>query len=240
MASVREARPRGTRLMALTTNFADCQRFAAAVASAGGEVPPILANLLQAHDVLSRTRPPEEPILDAALAGELDDKALAKLLPVAATAAMCNQYRRQLASESEHVLLGEWHRQVKGGCADEILNSMRERFDEHAKAIEKARSLISPESSAEAIIESGQPELVTAWQGLNGHLAVISRIAAVASQFGPRLGSFPQISEYPNADNFRLVDAALMCADGASLELDSAPFHQADRGQTNGTQAVLG
>jgi hypothetical protein len=183
--------------------------------------------------VLSRTgatRPPEEAILDAALAGELDEKALAKLLPAAATAAMANQYRQELASRSEHTLVGQFHRELKAAAADQILNSLRGAWDEHAKAIEKARSLINPESTAERIIESGQPELVTAWQGLNGHLAAISRIAAVASQFGPRLGSFSQLVEYANADNFRLVDSAIMCCDGASLEVDSAPFNRPDQG----------
>lgn len=106
---------------------------------------------------------------------------------------------------------------------------MRDRFAEHAKAIEKARSLISSESSAEAVIESGQPELVTAWQGLNGHLAVISRIAAVASQFGPRLGAFPQITEFAQGENARLDDRAIMCTDGP-LVVDSALFGRPDQG----------
>jgi hypothetical protein len=72
---------------------------------------------------------------------------LDRLLPAAATAAMVNTYRAELARQSEHTLLGQFHRELEAGAADDILDSMRERFDEHAEAIAKARSLIDPESS---------------------------------------------------------------------------------------------
>ena len=219
--------------MALTTNFADAKRFAAAVSAAGGQLPDPLRHLLSSYELLSRTGPApqaESPILDHALAGTLDEKTLGKLLPAAAIASLTDAYRKDLAGRSAHVLLGEWHRQVKGGCAEEILNSMRKSWDEHAKAIAKARSLIDPESSAEHILASAAPEMVEAWQGLNEHLRVIGAIAAVAGQFGPRLGDFPQITEYVLGDNFRLVDSAIMCCDGPSLEVDSAPFQRPDQG----------
>ena len=118
---------------------------------------------------------------------------------------------------------------MDAGGADAIVDSLRPKFDEHAEAIAHARSLINPESSAEQVIESGQPELVTAWQGLNGHLQVVSRIGAIASAFGPRGGRFPQIVEYANADNFRLTDSAIMYTDGP-LETDPALFQRPDQG----------
>jgi hypothetical protein len=74
--------------------------------------------------------------------------------------------------------------------------------------------LINPESTAENIIESGQPERVSAWQTLTGHLTVITRIAAVAAQFGCRpTASFPQINEYVGAGS-SIDDRALMCTSG--------------------------
>jgi hypothetical protein len=219
--------------MAPTTNFTDCQRFAAAVSAAGGELPDKLRHLLSAYELLSSPAAApqaEAPILDAALSGRLDRKTLDKLAEPAALASLTDAYKKDLAVRSSFILLGEWHRQVKGGGADAVLDSLRPAFDEHAQAIERARTLINPESTAEQVIESGQPELVTAWQGLNGHISAIGRIALVARAFGPRLGDFPQIVEYANADNFRLVDSAIMCADGASLETDSAPFNRPDAG----------
>jgi hypothetical protein len=184
--------------MAPTTNFADCQRFAAAVSTAGGELPDPLRHLLSSYELLSTLAAApqaEAPILDAALRGRLDQKMVDKLLEPAAIASLTDAYRKDLTARSSFILLGEWHRQVKGGCADHVLDSLRPAFDDHAQAIAHARTLINPESTAEHVIESGQPELVTAWQGLNTHLAAIGRIALVARAFGPRLGDFPQIVE---------------------------------------------
>ena len=80
------------------------------------------------------------------------------------------------------------------------------------------------------MIESGQPELVTAWQQLNGHISVVAKIGAIASQFGCRPSAqFPQIREYAQGDNFRLTDAGIMCTAGP-LMLDSARFQQPDQG----------
>jgi hypothetical protein len=41
---------------------------------------------------------------------------------------------------------------------------------------------------------------------------------------------FPAVTEYALADNFRVDDRALFCADGHSLPLDSAPFLTPDQG----------
>jgi hypothetical protein len=180
--------------------------------------------------VLSRTgatTAPESAIVDAALDGTLDEKTLSKLLPAAATAQLANTYRQELARSCEHTLVGQWHREMKAGAADQILDSLRKNFDKHAEAIAHARTLINPESTAEAVIESGQPELVTAWQTLDGHLKVIAKIAAVASQFGCRLAQFPQIVEYSLAENACVDDRALMCCEG-SLIADSWLFGRPD------------
>ena len=83
--------------------------------------------------------------------------------------------------------------------------------------------------SAEHILASAEPSMVTAWQSLEGHLAVIGKIGAIASSFGPRLSSFPLIREFALGDGFRLDDRAIMCADGA-LEADSSAFRQPDSG----------
>jgi hypothetical protein len=163
--------------------------------------------------------------MDAVLDGSLDAEKLAKLLPAAASAAVVNQYARDLARESEHVLVGEFHRALKrDDCIDSILASLRPKFTEHAEAIEHARDLINPESSVEQILESGTPELVAVWQGLKAHIAAVSAIGDVARQFGPRLGNFPAITEYSLAEGFRVDDRALFCCGGPSLALDSAPF----------------
>ena len=64
-----------------------------------------------------------------------------------------------------------------------------------------------------------------AWQQLPEHIAAIERIGAIARQFAPRLGNFPLITEAAHAENFKLEDSAIWCADG-SLEADSAAFRR--------------
>jgi hypothetical protein len=218
--------------MAPTTNFADCQRFATAVSAAGGTAPPALAGLLSAYDLLSSpgaSQRPEDSIIEHALHGMLTAKKLAELAPAAATAAATAGYLRQLAENSAHILLGQWHRNMKAGGADEILDSLRPTYGKAAAAIAKARNLIDPESSAEQILANGEPELVQAWQQLDEHLRVVARIGAIAAQFGPRLGNYAQIEEYPLGEGFRLDDRAIMCTAG-SLVTDSGLFQRPDQG----------
>jgi hypothetical protein len=218
--------------MPMTTDFRDCQKFATAITAAGGRLPNPLAHLLSAYEVLNAaaaTQRPETDILTHALNGTLDSKKLAELAPAAATADMVNGYCRQLADRSAHVLLGEWHRAMKAGAADEVLNSLRPSWDRHRAAIAEARSLIDPESSAEQVIASGKPELVTAWQQLGEHLQAVQKIGAIAAQFGPRLGSFPQITEYAQGEGGRLDDRAIMATAGPIMH-DSALFQRPDQG----------
>src|SRR5262249_19664397 len=215
--------------MAPTTAWNDCVRFAAAVRSVGGTGPAPLEGLLSSHEVLSapaRTEAPETAIMTAALRGELTPEKLTKLAGPAAAAANARAFLAELARNCENSLLGQWHREMKK-VADEVLDSIRPAFDRHAAEIERTRELISVDSTAEQIIQTGRPELVTAWQELSGHIKVIAQIARIATQFGPRGGIFPQITEYALGENFRLVDAAICCTDG-DIEHDSVAFNRPD------------
>ena len=71
--------------------------------------------------------------------------------------------------------------------------------------------------------------MVEAWQGLDGHLTAVAKIAVVAREFGPRLGDYPQIVEYAGGDGHLLDDTAIMVADGG-LQADSAHFQRPDQG----------
>jgi hypothetical protein len=218
--------------MAPTTNWKDVQRFAAAIQGAGGVVGDALGGLLTSFEVLNGPAPsgrPEDAIIDEALAGKLTQKRLAGLAPAAADAASVAAYLKWLSGHSENILLNQAGKVIKAGGADEILDSLRPKWDRHAKAIERARTLINPQSTAEMVIESGEPALVDAWKTLNDHLRVINQIASIAAQFGPRLGWFPQIIEYALGDNFRLNDRTIMCT-GGELVSDSALFGRPDSG----------
>src|SRR5262245_22788198 len=121
--------------MAKTTAWGDATRFADAVGRVGGELPPALANLISSYTVLAApggAQRPEDPIIEHALRGTLDAKTLSKLAPAAAQAAATRTYLAELARSSEHVLLGQFHRELAAGAADLVLDSVRERFDRHA------------------------------------------------------------------------------------------------------------
>jgi hypothetical protein len=210
------------------TAIAECRHFTDAITAAGGTIPAPLAGLLSAADLLMRpsaTQDPVRGILDAALAGELDAKHLDSLIVDAAAQQQIAAYRQELRSRAERVLVQAFAAALKNGAADEVLDSLRPAFDEHAQAVEHARSLIAPETDLAQWLHTAEPAAVTAWKALDAHLAVINRIGWVASQFGPILGNFALITPFAGGDNFRLHDTALFCC-GGDLEADSAAFRR--------------
>ena len=208
--------------MPKTTNIHDFENLAASIAACGGVVPDRIERLLLAHQLLNAPAPaekPETPILTAAVSGELDEKMLNKLIGPAAIAAMTAQYRAELVHRSEHTIVGQLHRALTAGCADQILDGLRDSFTAHAEQIAHARSLgINAESSPEHILASAEPGTIEAWNTLDDHIGAVSAIGAIAIRFGPRMGDFPQLREYAGAENFRLVDAAIMCCDGPIVQ----------------------
>jgi hypothetical protein len=166
----------------------------------------------------------------AAVDGTLTETRLAEEIAEAAHAQSIATYRGELRRNSQGLFVGAFHTALQSGAADEILDSLRPSFDQAAEAIAKAKALgINAESTVEHVLATAEPGLVEAWQQLNSHLATINAIGGIAAQFGPRLGKFPLITEYANADNFRLDDRAIVCTDG-NLETVSAAFKRPDQG----------
>ena len=202
---------------------------------APGSAPPdSLGHLLRGHELLASPRAADDPanaILDAAADGTLDEKLLAKLLPVAAAATMANQCRQELASRAERMLVQRWYRTLKAGAADQVISSMRSEFNRHAEQIAHAKSVgINSESTLEHLVATGESGLVEAWNDLGGHIAAITAIANVASQFGSRpTATFPQLKEFTAGHVHLLDDRALMACDGGLLA-DSSLFRRPDTG----------
>lgn len=218
--------------MPATSSLTDCKTLVNAVTAAQGRVPDVLGHILSSATLLDRhstVSDPAKALVDAAVAGELDEKRLSGLIDQAAHAQMVADFTGDVRQRLAPMLTAAFRTALKDGAADEILDSLRPVWDEAAEAIAVARSLFNAESGPDHILASGEPATITAWQSLDGHLLVIGKIAAVASQFGPRLGQFPLITEYSLADGFRLEDRALFATDGG-LEVDSGVFRQPDRG----------
>ena len=122
--------------------------------------------------------------------------------------------------------VGEWHRQLEAGAADLILDSVRGKYDKAAAAITHARALIPMQSSPEHILATAGDGALEAWRTLDEHIRVVDMIGTrIAAQFGCRLGQFPQVAEFANADGHKLEDRAIFCTAGA-LESDSSVFRQ--------------
>ena len=123
---------------------------------------------------------------------------LNKLIGPAAIAAMTAQYRAELAHRSEHTIVGQLHRALTAGCADQILDGLRDSFTAHAEQIAHARSLgINAESSPEHILASAEPGTIEAWNTLDDHIGAVSAIGAIAIRFGPRMVIFRSSASTP-------------------------------------------
>lgn len=217
--------------MPLTSNatWPECEQFAKAVSAASGAIPKPLANifpltgaaLIEAH---SPAQAPEGAIVEAVCDGTLTETTLAILIESAAHDQQIATYRAELRNNSQPMFVTAFFTALQNGAADEILSSLRDRHDVAAQEIEKARDLLpSIDTPVEVFMHSAKPGAIDAWQKLDGHIAVIASIAAIAAQFGPRLGKWPLVTEYSLGDGFRLDDRALFCADG-ELVADSHPF----------------
>jgi hypothetical protein len=217
--------------MPATSSITDCERFCDAIGAAQGDVPEPLRRLLSIAELLmapSAVSDPIRGILDAVMDDEIDERRLNKMIADAAQQMTVANYRTDLRSRAERAVTQRFHKALRDGAADLVLTSMRPVFTEHAQAIARTRAVISADSELEHVVASAQPgdDTIELWQQLTGHLAAVSKIGAVASQFGARpTAQFPLITEHPG-DNHRTDDRALFCCNGPGLEGDSRPFVQ--------------
>ena len=161
----------------------------------------------------------------AAVAGQLDEKRLAELVAEAAHAQLVNTYRGELRTRSERLFVNAFHAAlVKDGAADQLLDSLRDRFQEVAEAITEARTLIPTNQPAEAFLRTAETDAVTFWPQLDGHIATLDAIGRIPAQFGCRTGNFPQFEAFALGDGFRLEGRAIFCANGPNEQADSAAF----------------
>ena len=220
--------------MPQTNSIFECRRFCDAITAAGGQIPATIGHLLSGADLIdahSAAPTPAAGLVEQLAAGKLTSVKLSALVEAAAQQQLIADYIGDLKHAVEPVIVARFHAALRSGAADEILSSLRDRFDAAAGQIAHAKSVIgSGESSAEHVLASAGPETVEAWQSLPRHLATVAGIAGIASQFGCRqTAAFSLIEPYSLADNHKVDDRAVAVTTG-ELVADSALFQRPDQG----------
>jgi hypothetical protein len=127
--------------------------------------------------------------------------------------------RASLRQLVDPTVIDAFHQRLQGGKADQILNELRGGFDDCAVTIDEAMVTLggSIPTDMTAFVSRASAKQVSAWKALAPAAAVLNKIAAVATVFGPR-GTFPMIRNPKDRDAGLelgwLADAALMCCDG--------------------------
>jgi hypothetical protein len=200
------------------THITHARRLAADVESLGGTLPTALCNLLDAHALLTSPQDHSDPlaaIVDTAATGALTAKKLSELVDAGAQARASTQFRGELAARAHDRLVQRFGHELLNGAADEILDSVRPKFDDAAATIEDALKLVDLRHDYQAFIDEADPDALAAYQRLKPAVATITEIIALAIQFGPRSITFPLITrpdEGIGHEEFSLDDAAIFTA----------------------------
>lgn len=170
------------------------REFIDAVEAVGGVVPQRLSNLIAAADTMKAAPPagpdPAEAILAAAVSGELTQAKLSDLIGIAAAAQGVIDYRAQVRDHTEPMLAHRFAGELAKGAADEILDSLRERFNAAAEVITIGVTSIDLGQNLESFLNSALPEQLVAYQNLKAATDTVNEIIDFAGHyFGCRFTS---------------------------------------------------
>ncbi|BBZ17080.1 hypothetical protein [Mycolicibacterium gadium] len=195
------------------------------VAAAGGVVPPVLTQLLDAVTLLAEhpaPRDPVKPIVAAAAAGELTDETLTELLAAAARDAAAADYRGSIRARVETAVLDRFHRALVAGAADEILDSLRESFTEAATQLTDALATVDTSVDPRQLADQGTAEELAAYRSIRPAVQRLDEIASLAALFGPRSISWAVIDQPDVIEMRGVVDEALMTTDSDLMQAGAA------------------
>ena len=94
--------------------------------------------------LLSAQSAPSDParrIVAAAVAGQPDQKGSTRCSSTTPTAVAANNHRGDLRQRSETHFTEQFHRSLRDGAADQLLDSLRPAFEGHAEAIAAAMAV---------------------------------------------------------------------------------------------------
>jgi len=209
--------------------MASAKALLSAVESRGAKPPKPLTNLVAAHQLLTSSAEapadPAEAILAAAEEGALTLDSARELATAGVIDRQVGEYLSTVAAQSQHKFLLRFHERLDAGCADEILDdALRPEFEAAATALATALESVNIDATAESLRDSASPEQLQAWRSLPAHIAVLSGIAGIATQFGMH-GDFPLIQDprdvavqLQNGQYTGIHDAAILCCDGDLMQ----------------------
>lgn len=178
-------------------SLTDAANLIATAGDLGATIPKRLTNLIAAHKVIATAPPATDPvtaILDAAESGSLTEAKVAKLAADAASATAVAEYRAGLAQRAGRKFLGRFYDCLGDGDADTILDSLRPAFDNAASAVGDAMRIVDINATDTELATTATTEQLAAWRGLAGHLTILNRIAAIATEF-TTAGHFPLVAD---------------------------------------------
>jgi hypothetical protein len=195
----------------------EARRLVSDVKQLGGTAPPALTQLLDLVESVKSTPAVPDPVgglVDAAAAGKAGTAAeLTKLVERAAKAELEAEYFKRLQAGIARDVSKRFAAELRGGAADQIIDSLRPAFDDVAGQIAAATSIIDISWSPEQLVAEGDPEQLTAYRLLPDLVARADRIVALVSSFGPR-GSLAILDEPGHLVQLRgLRDEALWVTD---------------------------
>lgn len=212
------------------TRIADIHQLRTDVEAIGGTFPEALTNLLAVNDLLRSTSQPlpaarghltplAEPVLDAAVAGDLTETRLDEIVFDAALARVVAETRGEITRAAQGSIVLRAGKMLAEGAADEIVLSLRPQFDEAARTIERALELVDLSHDYETFFDHADMDKLDALHALKPACDEITRIVDVAARFGRKSLSFPLIGtpqvggSAPVEDLYGLADAALFSTD---------------------------
>ncbi|BBY52942.1 hypothetical protein H7J07_16720 [Mycobacterium koreense] len=200
-------------------------------------VPTALTRLVDAVRTIARTpaTPNTDPLaalVDAVTDGTLTDTSLTKLIDAAALDQTRVNFRNELGRRAESAFMARFHRELRDGAADAILDAARPKFDAAIKGIASAAERIDPGVSADQFLATADAAGLKLWQGLNADVTTANSIAQLAALFAP--GGSAELIKRPGGPSLGelanwIHPRAVMCST-SDIDLFKASelFHKRD------------
>src|SRR5829696_3495641 len=194
--------PAGRYALMLNTIAASMQsarQLLAATETAGGQVPPVLSQIVSGYDLLT--------------AEHLD-----QLCADAAQAEAAHTYRTRRRGHAEGLFTERFFKALCDGAADVVLDSLREPFTEAAQALAEALKVVDINVPAAQLAEHGSPQELQAWRSVRPAVQKLDEIGAIAKRFGSRSIDWA-VLDRPNAlDDRGVTDEATMLTDAPLIQ----------------------